>query len=199
MCSRDHFLNISRYYGLHFFGQQFLVIQDLELIKQIAIKDFDHFVDHSDTYPAEVDILWDKNLFSMKGQRWREMRATLSPAFTSNKMRSMFVLMSDCSKDVVDYLVKNSKGEQLEIDVKDFFSRYANDVIATSSFGIKCDSLNEPNNEFHSMGKRLTNLTGWRNNMKFILTAVAPKLLKVINHCSLSKTKLHKFTSLFVN
>lgn len=108
------------------------------------------------------------------------MRATLSPAFTGSKMRSMFILMSDCAKDVVEYLVKHSKGQMLEIDVKDLFTRYANDVIATSSFGIKCDTLNEPNNEFLSMGKKLTNLTGWRSNVKFTLATLAPKILKVI-------------------
>jgi cytochrome P450 len=38
------------------------------------------------------------------GQRWKDMRSTLSPAFTSSKMKTMFVLMSDCCQQLVDFL-----------------------------------------------------------------------------------------------
>lgn len=169
-----------RYYGIYMFSKPGLVIRDLDLIKQVTVKDFDHFTDHSAIFPEEVDKLMGKNLFSMKGQRWREMRATLSPAFTSSKMRGMFMLMSDCAKDVANYLLKEAKGNVLEIEAKELFSRYTNDVIATSSFGIKCDSLNEPNNTFYTMGKKMTNLQGFANTIKFVLGSTAPKILQVI-------------------
>ena len=38
------------------------------------------------------------------GQRWKEMRSTLSPAFTSSKMKTMFVLLSDCCQQFVQFL-----------------------------------------------------------------------------------------------
>jgi hypothetical protein len=38
------------------------------------------------------------------GQRWRDMRATLSPVFTSSKMKTMFVLVSECSEQLIDFL-----------------------------------------------------------------------------------------------
>ena len=37
------------------------------------------------------------------GEKWREMRASLSPAFTSAKMRNMFVYIEECARDVVQY------------------------------------------------------------------------------------------------
>lgn len=156
------------------------MIKDLELIKQIAVKNFDHFTDHLPIFPEEADALMGKNLFSMHGQRWREMRATLSPAFTSSKMKGMFMLMSDCAKNTVNYLVKESNGKLLEIEAKDLFSRYTNDVIATASFGIKCDSLSEPKNAFYTMGKKITNFDGLVNTIKFLVAASAPKVLEVI-------------------
>jgi cytochrome P450 family 9 len=42
--------------------------------------------------------------------------------------------------------------------MKDLFTRYTNDVIATAAFGVGVDSLMEPSNEFYSMGKEITNL-----------------------------------------
>lgn len=57
------------------------IIRDPELIKQIGIKDFDHFSDHPKLHT-------DKNnaLNALTGQKWRDMRSTLSPAFTGSKM-----------------------------------------------------------------------------------------------------------------
>lgn len=44
-----------------------LLIKDLELIKQIGVKDFDHFSDHTPFVEAEDDPLWAKNLFNLQG------------------------------------------------------------------------------------------------------------------------------------
>nr|CAD7430894.1 unnamed protein product [Timema monikensis] len=48
------------------------------------------------------------------------------------------------------------------LEMKDFFSRYANDIIATSAFGVSVDSFNNPKNEFYLVGKQLTNFKSWR-------------------------------------
>lgn len=45
-----------------------LIIRDLELIKQIAVKDFEHFVDRRSIVPDNGDPLWCKNLFFLKGK-----------------------------------------------------------------------------------------------------------------------------------
>jgi hypothetical protein len=62
--------------------------------------------------------------------------------------------------------------------MKDLFTRYANDVIATSAFGIECDSLNNPKNEFYEMGKDVTNFRGVRA-LIFFGYMMSPKLMKV--------------------
>jgi cytochrome P450 family 9 len=62
--------------------------------------------------------------------------------------------------------------------MKDLFTRYTNDVIATSAFGISCDSLNNPGNEFYMMGKDVNNLGGIRA-IKIFGYMFSPKLMKV--------------------
>lgn len=42
-------------------------------------------------------------------QKWRDMRTTLSPAFTGKKMRNMFALISECTQQVVDYMTSEIK------------------------------------------------------------------------------------------
>ena len=66
----------------------------------------------------------------------------------------------------------------LAVEMKDLFTRYTNDVIATSAFGIECDSLSNPKNEFYEMGRDVTNFGGVRA-LIFFGYAFSPKLMKV--------------------
>lgn len=153
-------------------------MKDLDLIKQITVKDFDHFTDHLTVIPPEVDPLLGRNLLSLKGQPWKEMRGILSPAFTSHKMKAMFVLMLDCAKDMTDFLFEKHQHEKKEIDMKDLFGRYTTDVIATTAFGIKCESLKEPENSFYLMGMKISNFSTLAL-IKIMMYGWLPKLMKV--------------------
>lgn len=86
------------------FRNPVVFVTDPEIIKQITVKDFDHFVDHRLTIDENVDPIFGRNLVSIKGNKWREMRATLSPAFTGSKMRNMFTMVTDCAEQLVEYL-----------------------------------------------------------------------------------------------
>lgn len=112
-----------------------LLIRDLDLIKQITIKDFDHFTNRNALISAENEPLFGKNIVSLKGmrrfiaavsqrpcwyktnllsdQKWREMRNTLSPVFTASKIKIMFQLVNNCGKQMVQY-IDNLIGKQID-------------------------------------------------------------------------------------
>lgn len=130
------------------------MIRDPEIFKQISIKDFDHFEDHFAFTDASTDKLWGNTLFFLNGQRWRRMRATVSPAFTGSKIRQMLDFKSEHAVKVVNHFLKLAAMEKrIKIDLKDFFNRYTADVIATSAFGLKVDSFIDPENEFFLFGR----------------------------------------------
>lgn len=142
--------------------------RDPEAFRQIAIKGFDHFEDRRGFIDETVDELWGKNLLSLRGERWRQMRATLSPAFTGSKMRQMFELISECAEDIVQHFVKKAEcGETINIEMKDVFSRYANDVIASCAFGIKVNSFAEPENDFYLNGKEMMDFSSFKRGLRF--------------------------------
>lgn len=43
------------------------MIRDPGLIKQICVKDFEHFIDHRSLMPVETEPLWGNNLLELKG------------------------------------------------------------------------------------------------------------------------------------
>jgi cytochrome P450 family 9 len=47
-----------------------IMVRDPELIKMITVKDFDHFVDHKEFFPEEVEPLFGGSLLMMKGMRF---------------------------------------------------------------------------------------------------------------------------------
>ena len=154
------------------------MLRDPELIKQITVKDFEHFLDHVGFIDPEVDPLFGKNLFALRGMQWREMRSTLSPTFTSSKMKYMFSLMSQNGEHFVKHFLQKNE-DVIEVEMRDIASRFANDVIANTVFGFECDSLKETNNEFYTMGKLATDFTNLRTVLVFMGNVLLPKILKV--------------------
>ena len=69
-----------------------LVVQDMELIKDVLIKDFDHFVDLREFNTGDTKYL-DKMLIALTGDQWKVMRAMVSPIFTSKKLKCMVNLI----------------------------------------------------------------------------------------------------------
>ncbi|KAF5300651.1 hypothetical protein FQA39_LY11112 [Lamprigera yunnana] len=168
----------ERLVGMFSFLNHQLLVRDLDLIKQMTIKDFDHFMDRTLNVNKDVEPLFARNLMSLTGQKWKDMRATLSPTFTSSKMKFMFNVVSECALQFTKHF-KEQDFDILEVDTKEVATRFTNDAIATAAFGISLNSLKERNNKFYMIGKDLTNFTGLRG-LKFLGYSLFPSLMKFL-------------------
>lgn len=172
------------------------MLRDPVAIKQITVKDFDHFMDHRGLSNSDnnANELLGKALSVLTGQKWKNMRTTLSPAFTGSKMRQMFTLIANCADAVANSLRKDieTTGKPLVLDMKNVFSKYTNDVIATSAFGIEVNSLENPDNEFFVMGKNAMSPNKWLMMARLTIVQVAPRLAKWFNIKFIS-TKIENF------
>ena len=71
-------------------GSRTLLIRDLELVKNILVKDFDHFVDRRPLdLSKKANKYFEGMLMTMTGEKWKSMRAIMSPVFTSGKLKTM--------------------------------------------------------------------------------------------------------------
>lgn len=130
----------------------------MDLIKKITVKDFEHFTDHLNFVNSKTEPIVNKNLFLLKGEEWRDMRSTLSPTFTSSKMRSMFSLITETAENFAQFHLQQD--EMVVAEMKRLYLRYVTDTIASCAFGVKCDSLKDTENEFYKMGQAVTLVRG---------------------------------------
>ncbi|XP_050311273.1 cytochrome P450 9e2-like [Anthonomus grandis grandis] len=172
----------ARYEAVYHLMTPSLMIRDCELIKQLLVKEFDSFTDHFDFAPSDgPDGIWGQNLLNLKGNKWKEMRSVLSGAFTSSKMKVLYGLISQTSENFVEYFKEREEEEVIEVEFRDCFRRLMTDIVATTAFGIKVDSLRDRNNEFYELGKKVTNFQGFGVVIKFFLSFLFPKLAWQLN------------------
>ena len=169
----------AKYFGLYFTTTPVFLLRDIELIKTVLVKNFEAFPDRRG-FADFNDSLFKKNLFSLRGEKWRNVRNLLSPSFTSSKMKMMFTLMSECAVDFAKFL-STSPADKGDIDMKDICSKYTNDVIATCAFGIKVDSMKDPTNKFYTYGKEASNFRGVIRGIKLFLIGTFPILVQILN------------------
>lgn len=157
-----------------------ILVNDPKLLKQFTVKDFDHFSDHRVFVDETMDTLFGNSLFCMQGQKWRDMRSTLSPAFTGSKMRHMFSTVLDVTQQMIEHMSKEAdkKGDLVQYEMKETCSRLLNDVIAISAFGVSVNSFEDPNNDFYLSGRQLMNILGPLGMIKFFGFRLVPGLMK---------------------
>ncbi|KAF2900435.1 hypothetical protein ILUMI_05752 [Ignelater luminosus] len=185
----------KRCVGFHQWFKPVLMIRDPELIKQIMVKDFDTFPGHPLSAPEGIDPLWDKNLINItENSRWHDLRAILSQSFSSSKMKAMFSLIRDCAKQVTNHFLKQNK--IVTIDAKVTFTKFTNDAIGTTAFGVTCNSFANPENEFYKMGQRAANFSSVRGFIIFFAYSISPTLMKLSKISMIPKSVANFFRGL---
>jgi len=104
------------YVGIFSFDKPSLLVRDLELVKNILVKDFETFMDRTFSFEDKFDPLFSNNLGVLNGQLWRHLRTNLTPVFTSRKMKMMFYLVDTCGKELADCLDKATAEGKLPQD-----------------------------------------------------------------------------------
>lgn len=153
-----------------------LLIRDPKTIRDILIKDFQYFSHRGFHYDESVDPLT-RNLFSQSGDQWKEMRAKLSAAFTSGKLKGMVETIIDCGKKLEDRLDRYAAVGK-EVEVHELFAQFTTNVTASVGFGLDVDCIENPKHEFRECAGRIFAPLK-RNVIRFHMSYVSPFLTKL--------------------
>lgn len=155
--------------------QPALLVRDPTIIKDIFIKDFQNFSHRGWQANVDIDPMAD-NILLQRGDKWRRMRNSISPAFTSGKMKLMFETIIDCGKSLDKYIGKFADTEKT-VEVCEVFARFATNVSASVAFGFDIDCIENPDCEFRKYGEKFFE-PSLKNALRFNLAIMSPKLAK---------------------
>lgn len=139
--------------GLYMLVKPVLLVCDLDLVKQILVKDFNSFHDRG-MYANVRDDPLSGHLFSIEGERWRFLRNKLSPTFTSGKIKSMFLTIREIGDEFVHSFDKYVEGK-MPADAKALAQRFTCDVIGSCAFGLECNSLKNEGSKLLTIGDQV--------------------------------------------
>lgn len=146
----------GKIFGKFELNRSLLMVAEPELLRDIFVKEFNNFYNRRNALGGSSKLL-ERSLFFERDKRWREIRALITPTFSSAKMRNMDGLIWDCLQIMQRELKKRfdaaidaelDEKKVVEIDAKFYFSNFAMDVIGTVFFGVGVDAITNRDHPF---------------------------------------------------
>lgn len=166
-----------KYGGIYIFTKPQFFPTDLELVRNVVTKDFQHFVDR-DIFVNEKQPL-QAHLLNLKGDKWRNLRSKLSPTFTSGKMKMMFSVMEECQNDLQKRLDKECLKNE-PIDIKEILACFTTNIIGSCAFGLEFKALEDEDSSFRVFGRKMFQSSKW-SSFKRVFVTTFPKFSKLLN------------------
>ena len=163
----------KKYCGFIEMYRPVLYVGDPDLIRAITIKDFDHFVDRRQ---LALSKCMEEMMFSLRGQKWKEQRNIMSPAFSGSKMKAMHQLCLDNAANLSSYL-REQTFTQGDVELKEASGRFTMDNIASCAFGVNCNSFKDPNTEFVKHASVFFKPLSKYDFLRFVLLGILPRQL----------------------
>ncbi|XP_023950321.2 cytochrome P450 6B5-like [Bicyclus anynana] len=151
-----------------------LYVRDPLNIQHVLTTNFKSF-NHRGLEPNEDDILAGSILF-LNGTKWKMLRQSMTPLFTSAKLKSMYCVMDKSAQEFVLYLKENPK--LLKGDTFHNLSTFCSAAIGASVFGVTTKSMFD--SPFLDVARRAIN-TGIVRNIKFTIGNLSQSMFKMLN------------------
>lgn len=177
--------------GLYVGREPVLMLNDMELIKTVLIKDFKSFMDRG-MHKHEKEEPLAAHLFNLEAKRWRPLRTKLTPVFSSGKLKEMFYLLIECA-DELDKCFDRYDGQS--VDVREICAKFSTDVIGLCAFGLQANALADEESTFRQMGKRIF-CVNFKRILQFYIMNLAPSLYDIFGKWFVDKELIEFFSDI---
>jgi len=127
-------------------------------LKKVLVKDFYNFTNRREVEMGSKNSVFRRIVSILKDDDWKNTRNTITPAFTSGKLKNTVHLMDKCI-DTCCSILDEQGGAEEGVDVKNMISNLSLDIIAAAAFAVDTDAQRNPDNEFSKHVKQLTNFS----------------------------------------
>ncbi|KAF9238635.1 cytochrome P450 [Melanogaster broomeanus] len=134
----DRFGSLIRTRGL--FGARWLIISDPKALHYIVVKD-QYTWEETDGLITTNQLAFGNGLISTVGERHRKQRKMLNPVFSVSHLRHMVPIFQEVSTTLRDTIAAQVKDGPRDIDMLEWFTRTALELIGQSGLGHSFDSL----------------------------------------------------------
>lgn len=165
----------GKVFGSYFGNIPMLTVCDADFVKQITVKEFSKFTDRPNV--LAMDKLWNSSITNAHGDHWRFLRATLSPSFSSGKLRAMEPHLHLCLQTLHELIDQKNKSEPDGFDLVPFINGYTMDVICRLNFGLDISAQTSPDHPFIKNARNIVTGSGLMNPV-IILQLFFPDLIQ---------------------
>ncbi|OQR72996.1 thromboxane-A synthase-like [Tropilaelaps mercedesae] len=135
------------YFGYFLGWEPCLSVSDEKVLKNVLLRDFINFTDRPDFLTGGSSKTIDKALTSLKGQRWKDLRSTLTPSFTASKLKQASVrwitpkndIAPEMSRIIDEFMENVDKAYATEGRVEEMYDLYQAltlDTICRTALGV---------------------------------------------------------------
>ncbi|CAG9766538.1 unnamed protein product [Ceutorhynchus assimilis] len=156
-----------------------LLIRDPDMLHRVLVKDFKSFAQNEFVINKETDPIFGRNPFILRGQEWKETRTMLTPGMTSGKMKNMYPILREISKNMVKYIENHPTATTDGIETRALTKRLTLDNVAKAAFGIdgKAFERYDDISEFNKLADEFLTPGTWTSYI-FYLATVFPAILR---------------------
>lgn len=164
--------------GFFILDKPCLLVRDPALVKRILVTDFACFSARHASSNVTVDPAGASNLFAARGSCWAFTRRSLSPSFTSGKLRAMFHVMEARTAALADHVQNTSATPGRPLKIKDAVGRALTDLVAETMFGLESNALKRGGGaEVRKHGRRIFGFS-LRRAFEILAIFFVPALLR---------------------
>ncbi|XP_053675742.1 cytochrome P450 6d3-like [Anopheles nili] len=167
----------ERLVGVYLLFRPAILVRDAHLAKLIMVNDFQHFHDRG-VYCNEQSDPLSAHIFALPGQRWKNLRARLTPTFTSVQLRNMMPTLLDVGRKLLDHM-HTLESETSLVDMRDVSSRFVLDIISSVFFGLESNCIHDTKDPFLTTLQRVNRAGNFIDNIRTAGVFLCPSLLKL--------------------
>ncbi|XP_039255469.2 cytochrome P450 3A29-like [Styela clava] len=134
-------------WGYYVFFRPRIVCHDLEILQQIFIKEFSTFRNRLGGFAGLNGEEMANGLLEAADSQWKRMRKTMTPTFSTSRLRQMFNIIDWCTNNTLAVFKNTVDRKNGVFTAKDVFSRLSLDVICSSAFSTDVNSQDDSKDE----------------------------------------------------